>query len=264
MIEMEVFGISDRGLVRDANEDCFAVGGFVQSSGSLNLISRSDSTPDLGRGLLVAIADGMGGRSGGEVASRYAAEAVARASVHVEPRDGPDAVAAVFEQAIARAHAGLAEYEGRHPASAGLGTTLTGLCFVPGRLIVFHVGDSRAYRYRDSYLDQLTVDHTAGEQRGLTGIGKTMLTNSVGGGVGADCQPDLETSVVPKSGDVYLLCSDGLTDVVDAAAIKAALATPARLSDCAAALIDRVYSAGAPDNVTVVLVRVESVSDTDL
>jgi protein phosphatase len=206
---------------------------------------------------LFAIADGMGGAQAGEVASGLAAAVLA------EPggdERGEERVRALIEEANRRVFRRSSE----DAAAAGMGTTMT-VALVDldaGTIVLGHVGDSRAYRVRHGGLEQLTDDHSlVGE---LTRSGKlsreeaethpqrSVITRAVG--TEADVDVDVET--IPfEPGDVYLLCSDGLTDMVPDREILALLEGNAGLDDAARALVDAANRGGGEDNVTVVLFR---------
>ncbi|RSN46992.1 PP2C family protein-serine/threonine phosphatase [Actinomadura sp. WAC 06369] len=206
---------------------------------------------------LLAVADGMGGHPHGDVASRIAIEAVA--GVPSGPGDPADGLAAAVASAAAR----LDELGRRDPGYARTGTTLTALAWDGARFAVAHIGDSRAYLLRGGDLFQLTRDHTmvqtlvdggqltpeeaADHPRG------SVLVRALQSGTAA--APDLfRHDALP--GDRYLLCSDGLSGQVPAAAIRDVLAgtdEPARAAD---RLVDLANQAGGPDNITCVVADV--------
>jgi protein phosphatase len=212
---------------------------------------------------LFAIADGMGGAQAGEVASGLAAAVLAEAGG--EER-GEERVRALIEEANRRVFRRSSE----DAAVSGMGTTMT-VALVDadaGTIVLGHVGDSRAYRVRLGGLEQLTDDHSlVGE---LTRSGKlsreeaethpqrSVITRAVG--TEADVDVDVET--IPfEPGDVFLLCSDGLTDMVSDREILALVAGSSGLDGAARALVDAANRGGGEDNITVVLFRPDGVSD---
>ena len=214
-----VCGLSDRGLRRASNQDAF-------------LASRS----------VVAVADGVGGGPAGDVAARVAIEALAPEG------DVERAAAAVYDAAMAE------------DRLRGMATTLTVGRFTPGGFAVAHAGDSRAYRLRAGGIERLTTDHAfvpqmvaqglLDSQRAATHPLRNLLTRALG----RDRDTDFETFVADAApGDVFLLCTDGLTKMVDDAAIAAIVATAPSLDDAALALVRAANAAGGHDNVTVVL-----------
>ncbi|APR78526.1 Protein serine/threonine phosphatase PrpC, regulation of stationary phase [Minicystis rosea] len=243
------FGLSHRGLVRPDNEDAFLI------------------AQDL---CLYAVADGMGGAAAGEVASRLAIDAV-RAVFHdpdatcptgVDPNsvatDLPLLVAGV-ERANAQVHA-MAKADS---SKAGMGTTFTGLLLLKGHAAIAHVGDSRAYRLRNGGLELLTHDHTLVDELVRTGTmshedaERSTIRHILSRAVGTHPTVEVDSRFVAiEPGDTFLLCSDGLHGVVGDDDIRATLLSAGDLTRAAAQLIEAANDAGAPDNVTVVLVRV--------
>ena len=230
-----------QGRVRDHNEDA--------------LWPRPDDQ-DVARGeaadhFLAAVADGMGGHIGGEVASRLAIEAAVAA--------GGDAVARVLA-----ANAAVVETARDRPRLTGMGTTLTLAVFAGDLVEIGHIGDSRAYRYREGKLEQLTRDHSlvaemvaSGELRPeevATHPFRSVITRALGleSAVAVDL---VQRDLLP--GDRFLLCSDGLTTMLEHPQIAALLAGrdgPA----AAAALVEAANRAGGFDNTSVVVVDVRS------
>ena len=210
------------------------------------------------RGWLFLVADGMGAHVAGERASRIAAEQVPLVYEKNATRSPPWALRRGLEQANAEIHT-----RGRQqPEYQGMGTTCTALAILPRGALVCHVGDSRAYRLRGTRLDQLTRDHSAvwelETQGGLSReqaertIGKNVITRSMGPHPRVDV--DTEGPLAVEAGDVFLLCSDGLTGQVSDEEIGLFLK---ELSprEAGAALVGLTLVRGAPDNVTVIVAR---------
>ncbi|HEX2506877.1 MAG TPA: Stp1/IreP family PP2C-type Ser/Thr phosphatase [Miltoncostaeaceae bacterium] len=234
---VELADLSDTGRVRRHNED------------------RSLSRPPV-----IAVADGMGGAKAGEVAAQLAVEEVARLPE-------PVAVADV-RAAVGRANAAIRRMARDDPDKSGMGTTFTAAMLEDGRLDVVHVGDSRAYLWRDGRLRQLTEDHSVVAElvrRGSispedaeTHPHRNVITRALG----AEPEVAVDTfSEYLRDGDVVLLCSDGLSSYVSEEDITTALADAVTLADAAKALVERANGAGGTDNVTVVLARVGVVGD---
>jgi protein phosphatase len=208
--------VSDRGKVRENNEDAVHAGAW-----------------------LVAVADGVGGGPSGEVASDIAISSLA------------DAVRTANQRIRAAAQA--------DPELAGMGTTLTAMRVTGDHLELVHIGDSRAYRWRDATLTQLSRDDTFVQglvDQGLISAAqarehpqRSLVTQAMNG---SEIRPSY-TTVRPRAGDRYLLCSDGLSDYVDDEAIARALAAGGEPDECARQLVDLALAAGAPDNVSVVV-----------
>jgi protein phosphatase len=199
---------------------------------------------------LYAVADGMGGHQGGEVASSLALETVAKGKGNLEQRVR-EANSAVFSHAAG------------DPGLTGMGTTLTVLLADGNVLRLAHVGDSRAYMFRDGEIQRLTKDHTVVER--LVDEGKltaqeaeihpqrSILTRALG--VDTALQVD-QAAIEPKHGDRLLLCSDGLTGMVDEARIAEILGSKKDPQDAADALVEAANEAGGQDNITAVVIDV--------
>jgi serine/threonine protein phosphatase PrpC len=231
-LELEYAAATHVGLVRGRNED--AHGRHATS--------------------LFVVADGMGGHAGGEVASAIAvAETVARYAASEERRRD-----LALDEALKGAHRAVRRRAEATPSLAGMGATVVALAFDRARAVVGHAGDSRCYLLRGGRLARLTTDHSAAEEARQKGrisfpYEAHVVTRAVGAGAG-ELRPEVR-SLRPRAGDVFLLCTDGLTGPVPDAAIAEALRAPGPLEDVAADLIGRALDGGAPDNVTVALVR---------
>jgi protein phosphatase len=233
----EQYAASDTGLQRRANED--------------SLLARAP---------LFVVADGMGGAQAGEVASRIAVESFERG---VDPASTPElALATLALDANARIHE-LSQVNAEH---AGMGTTLTAIYVGEEEVTIAHVGDSRAYCFRDGELIRLTDDHSLVDElirqgrltpeEAVEHPQRSVITRALGpeGTVEVDTR-----SFRGRAGDVYLLCSDGLTTMVSEDLLRAVLVANGRLRDTGEALIAAANEAGGRDNITVVLVRLEDV-----
>jgi PPM family protein phosphatase len=202
---------------------------------------------------LFAVADGMGGAQAGEIASRIAASALRDSGAEA----GEDAVAALIQEANRRVYEAAASDEAR----AGMGTTVTAALVEADSVRIGHVGDSRAYRARDGALEQLTEDHSLVAE--LVRSGKlspeeadvhpqrSVITRVLG----TDPEVDVDTfEVEARPGDVFMICSDGLTSMVEDEAILALLGRPGRtLEQRAHSLVDAANRGGGEDNITVIL-----------
>ena len=226
--------VSDTGRKRRHNEDSFVV-----------------------RPPLFAVADGMGGAQAGEVASRLAVEAIADDD---GAGDGEGRVAALVREANRRVY----ERAGTDSATSGMGTTMTLALVENGTVAIGHVGDSRAYLVRDGMLEQLTQDHSLVAE--LIRSGKlspeeadshpqrSVITRALG----TDPDVDVDTyTIESQPGDVFLLCSDGLTSMVGDAAILEAIAEHRDdLDGAARELVVRANRGGGEDNITVVFFEI--------
>lgn len=223
------------GRIRNNNEDAvFPVGDETSS-----------------RPIVVAVADGMGGHAAGEIASAKAIEG----AVSLEEATAAQRIAAANEAVLA-----AAEADG---SRAGMGTTLTLAIFWPdGRLEIGHVGDSRAYLWRNERLTQLTIDHTfvreliaqgrLAPEDAETHPRRHMLTRTIGMG---DVRADT-LDIHLMAGDRVMLCSDGLTGMVADEAIERILASTPVPADTVWSLVEAANTAGGHDNTTVAVVDV--------
>ena len=207
------------------------------------------------RGWLFVVADGMGAHAAGEMASALAVEHVPLAYEKTAARSPPLALKLSIEQANAEIHArGESAFDMK-----GMGTTCTALALVPRGALVGHVGDSRAYRIRGTTIDQLSCDHSlawemeAHRPAGVEdAIPKNLITRSLG--PHPQVKVDVEGPFAVEAGDVFLLCSDGLSGQVADEEIGL-LAGSLSTADAAAALVGLSLVRGAPDNVTVIVAR---------
>jgi PPM family protein phosphatase len=233
----EQYAVTDTGRQRRANED--------------SLLARSP---------LFVVADGMGGAQAGEVASRIAVESF---QPGLEDATHPElALASLARSANSRIH----ELSHSNAEQAGMGTTLTAVYVAEDEVAIAHVGDSRAYCLRDGELLRLTDDHSLVDELMRQGRltpeeavehpQRSVITRALGpeGTVEVDTR-----SFRARAGDVYLLCSDGLTTMLGEDEILALLLANPLLHDAGEALIAAANEAGGRDNITVVLLRLEEV-----
>ena len=249
---LEFFCATDTGRARNNNEDSVAV---------------DDATA------LVVLADGMGGYNAGEVASGMATSFIkselgrwlSEASQNATDTD----VRRAMDICVDNANRAIFNAANSNPQYAGMGTTLVVGVFRESRLLLGHVGDSRAYRLRASRLAQITHDHSLLQEQidsGLITVEQAAFSankNLVTRAVGVEDTVLLEThlhDVLP--GDTYLLCSDGLSDMLDDESIGQVLMGCESLPEAASALIVAANDAGGKDNISVVLARVRGASGT--
>lgn len=244
---------SEIGHARENNEDKFD-------------FYEPDEEPLLAaRGSVYLVCDGMGGHNAGQIASELAAKQFLHAYYHL----GGTAQEAA-RHAILQAHHYIAEMASKTPSRYGMGTTLTALILKQDEGILAHVGDSRCYRLREGVFEQLSRDHTLVAHLVEQGIltpeqaryhpQRNVIRQAVGVADPSEpLEPDIETFAL-QVGDLYLLCSDGLTDMVDDAEIEAILRDepPTR---AAWRLVDRALANGGRDNITVVLVRIVALEE---
>lgn len=240
----QAFGRTDRGRVRELNEDAYLV------------------RPDLG---VFAVADGLGGHAAGELASRIAVDCIERGMGDVAPELPAAERGARLRDAVRAASREILTHAARDPESAGMGTTVTAVAFSTAEpaCAFAHVGDSRAYLLSpDGRLRQLTTDHTWVQQQ----IDAGYLTprqarshpyaNVLYRALGAEFDVAVDTFRVELApGDLLLLCSDGLTGMLSDDELRAILDPAGDLEALAQGLIDAANRRGGLDNTTVVLIR---------
>jgi protein phosphatase len=250
---LDVASLSHPGMVRTHNEDSVFVDG------------------DAG---LAVLADGMGGYSAGEVASGIAVNVISTGMLQelnsgrelskVDISSGLTHAALLLQQQIALANKGIYEAAQQRPECAGMGTTLVATVFFQNRVSIGHIGDSRCYRLRADKFEQLTHDHSLLQEQIDSGmltleqakysLNKNLVTRALG--IEAVVPADIAEYRV-EAEDVYVLCSDGLTDMVDAEIVREIVAAKrSDLAEAAAELIDVANQNGGRDNVSVVVIRV--------
>ncbi len=243
-------GLSDAGRAREHNEDAISW--------------------DAERGLAL-LADGMGGHNAGDVASRLCLESLndyllpsLDKALRLRPNKGVSKHATLVRRSVNRANGVVFEFAEQNPECHGMGTTLALALFVEDRVVVAHVGDSRIYRLRRNQLQSVTADHSLvrellekgaiSEEEAWDNPYSHVITRAVG--VRKRVKVEVQERDV-QPGDVYLLCSDGLSDLVPDADIEAALlATMGNWDRAAQRLIDLANQRGGRDNISVVLVAI--------
>src|SRR5215831_4148467 len=271
LMSVDVAGTSHEGHVRPNNEDHYLVIQFGRSLRALETnLTRSLIPPDYdltGYGMVVA--DGLGGMSGGEVASRTAltklVELVIETPDWVLGLDLPENVETVLGRAkdrFLKIDETLKTKADIDASLSGMGTTLTTALTLGDNLVIGHVGDSRAYLFRDGNLTQLTKDHTVAQElidAGLSGsdpVARSMrhvLTAALGS-LGARIQPEVHRLRL-KEGDQLLLCTDGLSDMVDDKTVASLLRNSTSSVKACEDLKTVALAAGGTDNITVVVAR---------
>lgn len=231
-------GLSDVGRERDHNEDSYSL--------------------DDALGLFI-VCDGMGGHLAGEVAS---ALAIATVVEYVQAHPEGDRLL-VLADATRQANKRVIEEGAKSRKRKGMGSTLVAMIRDGEDVGIVHVGDSRAYRYRNFKLERLTRDHSLIEElagddpaaHAALGGYKNVITRAIG--TASDTEPDLRREKL-LPGDIYILCSDGLCGVVKDSDIEKILAREGDLSERCRELIQSANEHGGPDNISTVLVRCEA------
>lgn len=268
-LEVRSHGVSDKGRVRESNEDQFLIAELAKA---MHIVGSSIAQPRTAfsrqRAHLFAVADGMGGHSAGAQASALAVtsiEAFVLESLRwfSDVRSDDAGLLRDFRAALVEADARVIEVGAQQPEMTGMGTTMTVAWCQDAELRVLHVGDSRCYLARGGALHQLTHDHTlVGElvrnkvitaEQASEHAMRHVITNAVGGnspGVHVEVR---RTRLEP--GDTLLLCSDGLTGMVPDEQICAVLAAGADPRGACERLLAAALEAGGKDNITVIVAR---------
>ena len=249
---LEVASHTDPGMVREHNEDSIA------------------SIAEKG---LVVLADGMGGYNAGEVASGMATTVITtelrqlldnKAPHEVDPQSGQKAALKMLQEQVTKANTSIYQASQSQPQYAGMGTTLVIALFYDNKMMVAHIGDSRLYRLRGDEFSQVTKDHSLLQEQVDAGMltkeqakhsaNKNLVTRALG------IDPAVEAEIHEydaQPGDIYLLCSDGLSDMVVDDDIGMALqALGANLNLAAQQLVQMANDNGGRDNVSVILIKI--------
>lgn len=249
---LEIASATDPGMVRSHNEDSVAA--------------------DAANGVVV-LADGMGGYNAGEVASGMATTVIVtemqQVMTKVQPyeideKNGQQVAARMVRDQVLKANTSIYQAAQSQPQYAGMGTTLVVCLFFDNRVLVAHLGDSRLYLMRDGRFSQVTRDHSLLQEQIDSGLitpeqakhaqHKNLVTKALG--IDPSVEPEIH-EYPAKPGDVYLLCSDGLCDMVEDDDIALAVQTFGNnLKMAASHLVQMANDNGGRDNVSVILVRV--------
>ena len=269
-LSVKSFGVTDCGKVRQSNEDQFLIAELTKA---MRVWQTSLPEPKLQvgeeRAHLFLVADGMGGHQAGERASAMAVAAIENFTLNTfrwffaSDDAGAQKVLTHFQSALEQADASIAEEASEHPELKGMGTTVTMAFQLGAQLCLVHVGDSRAYAFRGGSLHQLTQDHTMVAELVRSGTLREdqvaahpfrhVITNVVGGpNVGVKVQA---RAFEMQAGDRLMLCSDGLTEMVNDDAIAAVFGAEQDPEAAARTLLKQALDAGGRDNITVLVVR---------
>lgn len=250
---VRVTQLSDVGRVRTENQD-------------FSILSSAEDEVDQGKGRLLVVADGMGGHRGGATASRMAGTIIKDEYY----RDSDKDVVSSLKRALEKANAKIFAESQVNPDLRGMGTTCSALVIRDGKVWFAHVGDSRIYRVREGRISQMTDDHSLVASMVREGLltdeeaevhpRRNVLQRSMG--VGEIVEIDTGGDEPVEPGDVYILCSDGLHGLVKGEEMTEVARMP--IEDAAREFVKRALERGAPDNVTVVIGRIEQASSDEI
>ena len=251
--KITIKGLTDTGMVREKNEDAI---GYDSALG------------------LVVLADGMGGHRGGEIASHMTVDSIIETLQKSLPEINPGEVdessgfsreSICIQDAVVAANDLVYRSAEANPEHKGMGTTIVVLQFYNNSFSLAHIGDSRCYRLRNDKLEQITKDHSLLQElidRGFytpeearNSMNKNLVTRALG--IDPVVIPDIQEDIVTKN-DIYLLCSDGLTDLVEDHDIYLTITQfSANLEEAAKQLITKANQNGGKDNISVMLCRID-------
>ena len=251
--KITIIGLTDKGLVRRKNEDAI---GFDSALG------------------LVVLADGMGGHRGGEIASSMAIDTIISElqqrlpqidTGEIDESSGFSKESICIQDAVVAANQLVYQTSETNPEHKGMGTTIVVLQFYNNSFSLAHIGDSRCYRLRAKKFEQITRDHSLLQElidRGFytqeearNSMNKNLVTRALG--IDPVVMPDIQEDIVLKN-DIYLLCSDGLTDLVEDEDIYLTIVQfSANLEEAAKQLITKANKKGGKDNISVMLCRID-------
>lgn len=253
-VKIDAFGLTDVGCVRDHNEDAIDW--------------------DTERGMFI-LADGMGGHNAGEVASALAIESIKHALYDVLTPEVIDSEIVDYNdalyEAITYANTEIFEQAQENSEYAGMGTTLVMSLIHNGKALIANVGDSRLYVHNNEELTQLTTDHSLvqemvdngylSEEEAFSAVSRNLITRALG--ISEEVEVDLIEHEI-RAGDVFLICSDGLSDlVVDEEISSILIKHQGNLDDAAKALVEAANSKGGKDNISVILMTMRAAFSDD-
>lgn len=248
-MKLEIHAVNDIGCSRTNNEDMMSVGGILLREASLELPVEIDDESD--SYFYILVSDGMGGHEKGEEASELLLKCISDSFMdgRISPENAEDSLRElVAEVSLTLNRRGTEENQERI-----LGCTLTGVIWIGAKAYLVNAGDSRTYRLRSGILKQLTTDDT---ERGITGDenASKLLLNAIGGGSYGRLTVDDITDRIME-GDTLLVCSDGLTDMVDDEGIEEILCNKERPAE---SLVETANRNGGADNISVIVAHLEN------
>jgi protein phosphatase len=264
-IRVQVFGKTDLGRTREHNEDCFLVADLTRNSASLHPGVREHEIGE--RGSLFVVADGMGGAAAGELASDMATQAIYNhlSKTWTQDRETTENQFAFrLKEAVEAANTELHAYAKAHPEVRGMGTTTTAAGVLGEHAYLSQVGDSRAYLVRGGIAHQLTKDQSLMQRLVEAGelteeeAAQSERRNIILQALGPDPRVKVDlTHQELRRGDVLVLCSDGLSGQVKKEEIAQVVTSEPTLQATCERLIAMANERGGPDNITVIVVRVD-------
>jgi protein phosphatase len=236
------------GSVRPNNEDIILFGGELFRDQTQILDFAIAEKPPFA----VAVADGMGGHNGGEIASEYAAQFFFDFVSELPDGLSAEEITEKIKGWTQIAHRGLLSQSMQNPELDGMGTTFCGMLFYEKLVLAINIGDSRLYRFRNSILRQISTDHSMQQLTRDQSLPSNQIYNSLGAGDSAFVEVKDLTGLLYDD-DIFLICSDGLSDLITDEEIEQILSA----EPTAEKLVEAAKNAGGKDNVSVVLLKIK-------
>lgn len=256
-----IVGHTEKGPIRDVNEDHILIARFVKNCGRIWLTLNTEDDFLSGYGILLAVADGVGGEAGGEVASRLALTTIERHFYGVEKTGRDlDGFGEVIQSAAMCANDAILSLATSRPELAGMGSTLTGICLTSQGYLVFNAGDSRVYRYRNGVMPLTSDDSVTGlmvntgqmtHDEAKTSPLRHTLTNCLGQ---ASFRLRIAQGREMREGDLFLICSDGVHDFVTENELDEVIAEGRSLDTIMTGIVEKAIKHGGQDNISAILV----------
>jgi len=243
---LDVQAASDKGNKRDHNEDMIMIGNTIFRDAKIRLEFDTQSQ------LTLAVADGMGGQNAGEIASEKVLESLLKFCENLDAGYSESHLRSIFNDWVIGIHDQLMDEGNQNPERFGMGTTLCGLVIYACQFYAMNAGDSRLYRFRKGILEQISNDHSLAAASDNPNIPSNIIVNAIGGGKQAYLDFEDITDRL-DSGDVLLICSDGLSDMLSDTDIENIL----KNGGSAKSLVDAANNAGGKDNISVILATLE-------
>lgn len=247
-MKLNIKAICDKGRIRQNNEDMILIGNTIVRDSKIHI---EKEISDINKIFFTAVADGMGGHNAGEIASELVLKEFSKRIELLESNLSEKELREKFQNWAKEIHHIVLEEGNKDINKKGMGTTLIGLLFYNVNIFYINVGDSRLYRFRNGYLMQISKDHSLQEITGNKTIPSNIIVNSFGGG--DDIFIDFERSGKILNQDLFLLCSDGLSDMLTEDEIENILKQE---KDPVDKLFLEALNKGGKDNISIVLIEV--------
>ncbi len=251
-MKLEIRAVCDMGNVRTNNEDIILIGdSFIFNKNSNMLIDMEKE-----KTYWAAVADGMGGYAAGEIASRMTVDFYKNKFMEIkeEPDMDVNSLKIMITKWTEEINTIISKEGEKDQEKQNMGTTFNGILFISGLPYSINIGDSRLYRLRNGFLQQISKDHSLSQVTGISDVRSNLITNSIGGNDKVFVDVDLISKSI-SSGDVFLLCSDGLSGMVDDDTIENVLNNEE--SEPEIVLLNKAKDAGGEDNISIIIIKVK-------